>query len=256
MDADTQTVDSSTTATSTPEVDANKVDQSNVPQARFEEVYRKQKEAERALEAQKAEAERVQKELEELKNQAASKPAETPLTLESFDYDQTALDAAIMEKKIRNETQKAVEKMRKELEEQSKAEAQKIKEQQQLAEYGKKSAAYAAQNPKYQQDIEQHKDVRLTQVLEQAILSSNSGPQIEHFLLTNAAERQRIMSLPALEQAVEFGKIEAGINNVDKKLMTSAPSPVTPISPGASQGLSPYNENMSQADYRKSRGLD
>jgi len=254
VDAEEPSVDSSPTPTPEEETGAKTIDQANVPQERFNEVYRNQKEAERKLEEQAKETERLRLELELARTQAST-PSSEPLTLESFDYDQAALDAAILEKKIQDKAEKIIGQKMKAFEDKRNQEAQERQQQKDLAEYTNRAAAYSASNPNFDRDIRNNGDAKLSNVLVQAIIKSPAGPQMEHFLMTNASERNRILALDPVQQAIEFGRLEARTTSLTKKNQTSAPPPVNVITPGGTSTASPYDDKLSMDEYRRSRGM-
>lgn len=70
-----------------------------------------------------------------------------------------------------------------------------------------------------------------------AIQASEQGPDVLYWLGSNPKEAQRIASLPPILQAKEIGKIEANLAaNPPAKKTTSAPAPITPVTPRANGG--------------------
>lgn len=70
----------------------------------------------------------------------------------------------------------------------------------------------------------------ITNVMAEAIQSSDIGPEVAYFLGTNPKEAERISRLTPYVQAKEIGKIEAKLaDNPPVKKTSSAPTPITPV---------------------------
>jgi len=70
----------------------------------------------------------------------------------------------------------------------------------------------------------------ITNVMAEAIQSSDIGPEVAYFLGTNPKEAERISKLTPYVQAKEIGKIEAKLaDNPPVKKTSSAPTPITPV---------------------------
>ena len=70
----------------------------------------------------------------------------------------------------------------------------------------------------------------ITNVMAEAIQSSDIGPEVAYFLGTNPKEAERISKLTPYVQAKEIGKIEAKLaDNPPVKKTSSAPAPITPV---------------------------
>lgn len=73
--------------------------------------------------------------------------------------------------------------------------------------------------------------VPITDVMADAIKSSDIGPDMAYYLGTNIAEAKRIASLSPLLQAKEIGRLEAKLGSEPPtKKTTSAPAPISPVS--------------------------
>ena len=73
-------------------------------------------------------------------------------------------------------------------------------------------------------------NLRVTEVMAQAIRSSDIGPDVAYYLGSNPKEADRISRLAPLIQVKELGKIEARLSdNPPVKRTSSAPAPITPV---------------------------
>ena len=71
----------------------------------------------------------------------------------------------------------------------------------------------------------------ITNVMAEAIQSSDIGPELAYHLGTNPKEADRISRLPPLAQAKEIGRIEAKLaSDPPVKRTSSAPAPISPVS--------------------------
>ena len=78
-------------------------------------------------------------------------------------------------------------------------------------------------------------NVRITDVMAEAIRASDMGPDIAYWLGSNPKEADRVSRLSPILQAREIGKIEAKIgSNPVVKPTTSAPAPIKPVTARAS----------------------
>jgi hypothetical protein len=81
----------------------------------------------------------------------------------------------------------------------------------------------------------------ITNVMAEAIQSSDIGPELAYHLGTNPKEADRISKLPPLAQAKEIGRIEAKLAaDPPVKRTSSAPAPISPVS-ARSTGSSAYD---------------
>lgn len=72
--------------------------------------------------------------------------------------------------------------------------------------------------------------LHITNVMLEAIHSSDNGPDVAYYLGTNPKEAERIASLSPFLQAKEIGKIEVKIaSNPPVKKTSSAPAPISPV---------------------------
>jgi len=84
-------------------------------------------------------------------------------------------------------------------------------------------------------------NLKITQVMAQAIQSSEVGPEVAYHLGTNPKEAERISKLAPILQAREIGKLEAKLSEAPPvKKTSSAPAPISPVK-AASNGGTVYD---------------
>jgi len=89
-----------------------------------------------------------------------------------------------------------------------------------------------------------------------AMIESELGPQLLHYLASNEDVSERIADLSPPQQVKELGKLEVKLSTPVPKKTSSAPAPPTPVSQGRSAPAG-YSENMSDTEYaawRKTQG--
>jgi hypothetical protein len=80
-------------------------------------------------------------------------------------------------------------------------------------------------------------NLKITQVMAQAIQSSEVGPEVAYHLGTNPKEAERISKLAPILQAREIGKLEAKLSDAPPvKKTSSAPAPISPVKAPSSGG--------------------
>lgn len=73
--------------------------------------------------------------------------------------------------------------------------------------------------------------VPVTQVMAEAVMADELGPEIMYHLGSNPSEAARISRLSAVQQAREIGKLSAKLaSSPPAKTTSSAPAPITPVS--------------------------
>lgn len=81
------------------------------------------------------------------------------------------------------------------------------------------------------ESVAHNRNLSITDVMADAIRSSDIGPDVAYYLGSNPKEASRISKLSAIGQARELGKIEAKIVlDPPAKRTTSAPAPISPVS--------------------------
>jgi len=78
--------------------------------------------------------------------------------------------------------------------------------------------------------VTRNPSLRITEVMMEAIQTSDIGPQVAYHLGTNPKEATRIALLAPYAQAKEMGKLEAKLaSNPPVKQTTKAPTPISPV---------------------------
>lgn len=111
---------------------------------------------------------------------------------------------------------------------------------------GKKAEAIKAL-PDYEEVIEES-DAPLSPVMEEAIVTSDIGPNIAYYLAKHPEQATQIHRMKPIAAAKAIGKIEAVLSTRGGKRVSKAPAPAKPIG-GSGGGAKKNPENMSQAEY-------
>lgn len=94
-------------------------------------------------------------------------------------------------------------------------------------------------------------DLPINQHMANLIASSDLGADVAYYLGTNKDMARAIARLSPIEQAVEFGRIEARLSLPKPNRQTNAPDPVNPVRPKPSGMKDPAK--MSFEEYREAR---
>lgn len=90
---------------------------------------------------------------------------------------------------------------------------------------------------------------QIHQMARMAIVESDKGPAVLHYLATHADDAERIADLSPTRQVQELGKLEEKLATAKKP--SNAPDPVKPLGQGRSGTKDP--SKMSDAEYREFR---
>ncbi len=93
----------------------------------------------------------------------------------------------------------------------------------------------------------------------EAIKTSDIGPDLAYYLGSNPKEASRIAALSPVQQIREIGKIEAKIENtsiVPVKRTSSAPAPITPVTPRASLPVVDTTDPRSTSEMSPDRWIE
>lgn len=213
--------------------------EATVSQEEFNKIYFQMKQAERDLAA------------------ATQTPApevapvdQDELTLEQFDYDDEAFTKASIERQVQDQVKAALATQH-DVEAQA---AANTKAMEITTGFNNKAAAYAALNPEYQKAINNAVGVVFPTHVQEVILGSEFGPQIDHMLLSDAVLMERISSLAPTQAIMELGRMEQQFTKapVKQKSVSSAPAPFD-TGGGASRTTNDYryDENLSMDEYYK-----
>jgi DNA repair exonuclease SbcCD ATPase subunit len=202
-------------------------DLSDKTQQRINKLTWERHEAERKAAAQASELSTRIAELEQ--KLSSSSNSSQPLTLEQFDYDQDKFNQALIDQRVNQGIEQAMSRLN---------ETQTVAQQQQeLAQkqqsYNASSQEYAASNPEFIELVGTMGNAVTSEAVAGFLMDSAIGPKMQHNLLKNYSELQRIQSLPPLAQAAELGRLEAKLSMPQVKNVSNAPDPVDPLTGGA-----------------------
>lgn len=122
------------------------------------------------------------------------------------------------------------------------------------SDFEKREVEYAKTVPDYVERVREFVKESLPEYSPEAkaiLRASDLAPNLMDHLEKNPDEHDRIVALPALDQAVELKILERELKKPKApavKKPSDAPAPIKPVAQGAS-GFSDYNENMTTAEY-------
>ena len=129
-------------------------------------------------------------------------------------------------------------KINKALESHAAKQGQKTQEQKVAETWESKVTAFHKAHPDFE-EVAYDKSVPVTDVMRDAIVTSDIGPEVAYYLGNNVEEAERIAALPPVRQAAAIGKIEAQLarteqeaektEKADKPPAAKAPKPPTPV---------------------------
>jgi len=163
-------------------------------------------------------AKRIAREKRRLEREYSARQQQTPqldapISPDQFNSNEEFEDARVQ--------QKALELMRQQKE---------IESQRELtAKFESRIEAFEEKFPDFEQ-IAKAPTHHVTDVMAQAIISSELGPEIAYHLGLNPKESNRIATLPPLEQIKAIGRLEVKLaDNPPAKKTSSAPAPISPV---------------------------
>lgn len=105
--------------------------------------------------------------------------------------------------------------------------------------------------------IDEVADVKISAMLNDAIVSSDLGPRLFYELSKNKSELERINSLPDYKALIEIGKFEERISKASSKKeavsVSKAPSPISPVNAASTGKMSKSPDEMSFQEYKRYR---
>ena len=177
--------------------------------------------------AEKRKAEDLQRRYDELV--ANQKPIETKApTLEEFDYDEEAFNAASISYQVREGMATEAQRLQKE----GIATQQEAANQQRADSFNAQVAEVMLQHPDYQERIKtlpQFKQDTLD-----AIMSSDKGAEIALALSQDLDLAEEIANALPMVAAMKLGELSARLNMKTQIKTSAAPSPIEPLSSGGS----------------------
>ncbi len=212
-----------------------------VSQEDFNALYFKLKQSERELEAtKKAEAPTTE-----------VTPAKE-INIEDFDYDDDAYNNAVMQHQIETQVAAAL-KAQNTVTEQTTA---KQKQDEVASTFNNRAVAYASTNPEYEKAIAAANGVQFANHIQEVILTSDVGPQLDHMLLSDPTLITKLHELTPTAAIMELGRMEAKFSApaTAKAQVSTAPAPFETGGGGVSTGGDfRYDDNMDMDTYyRKS----
>lgn len=192
------------------------------------------------LERERAEKEELRRENELLKKpQSPAVPSEKPKLDDYENWD--AFIEATAEWKVE---QKLTERDTKEREKSLKAETQ-AKQQ----TYAQKAQEFAKSTPDFLDTLEES-EAPMNDMLHQAIVDSDLGPQVAYYLAKNPEEAAKMVKMGYGELNRYLGKIEVKLESKPAPKTTNAPPPINPARGSASSSVNPYERDLSPEEYK------
>ena len=229
---------------STQENDAieNDTVEEQIPLSRLnKEVYKKH-EAKRELEAERKRNAELQSKLNLQEVESTKRPS---LEDEDIDYDPDLYQEKLVDWKLDQREAK-------------KAQARTQQTQQEtndnlINSFNKKADEYAEANPSYVNAIENNKDVQYPNDIQLAILQSENGAQLDHHLLQNPGELDKMAKMNSYQKMKHLGKIEDSFSKPKQIKKSNASEPIETVKSTSSAGVPQYKDGMSDDQYFKMR---
>lgn len=205
-------------------------------QERISQLTRRAKEAEARV-----------KELEEA-NALTAQPQEEAKprpTLEQFDYDQPAYEAALLEWTT-EQTTRSVQAAMSQQERNRLELARKQANDAAVETFRARSIEFAEQHPDFQSVIANTQAFQ-SEAVSQAIVLAENGPALAYHLATNAEKASEINGLPPGLAMMELGKLSAQLAAPPSPRTTKTPQPVPTVAPTGT--TEPDFDSMSGDEY-------
>lgn len=124
-------------------------------------------------------------------------------------------------------------------------------------QWTKREEAYSDANPDYEDLVAPFVQEEMQQIdasARRAIVESDLGPNILHYLAKNPDEAERIAELSPLRQVAEIGKLEVIVSKPQPKKASNAPEPITPVGTKAKVDVDPTEMTQEQFnEWRRKR---
>lgn len=187
----------------------------------------------------------------EPETQFKAKPTDAKPKAESFETHEEYVDALTDWKLEQKEKERA-----------AKAEQAQIKNERekQVQSFQSKVSEFQKSHDDFDEVVAEVDDIPLSMPLQEAIVSSDIGPQVMYELAKDRDELERINRLSPIAAAREIGKIEARLakesssaKETTEKKITKAPPPIAPVGSKGSAKTIKSPDDMSFSEYKKWR---
>jgi hypothetical protein len=135
----------------------------------------------------------------------------------------------------------------------------KTEYQAQISTFQSKVAEFSKSTADFNDVIADVDDIPLSHSVQEAILTSDFGPQLMYELSKNRAEYQRINSMSPTAASREIGKIEARLglgqdtNKTREARITKTPAPIDPVGSKSSGKIFKSPDEMTLTEYKAFR---
>jgi len=169
--------------------------------------------------AEKRRADELQKKLDEVSQRPKEEAKDEP-SLENFDYDDSAYQAALIDYKVNKAVQDQETRAREAAHAISAQESQKVFNDR-IAELNKPDFAEVANNVP-----------ELPQGVADALVQSENGAELIYHLGTHLDLADKLSGMSSNQAMMELGKISANMNTKSEIKQSAAPEPIEPITSG------------------------
>ena len=122
--------------------------------------------------------------------------------------------------------------------------------------YQERLNSFKAKTDDYEEVLENVSHVRISTAVETAIVKSENGPELLYELAKNPKEAERICRLPAIDAAIEMGKLQARIASktsapkTETKTTSSAPKPIATVGGGKAPVVHKSLDELARTDFQ------
>jgi hypothetical protein len=229
------TTNSDETPVETPEVKAPPT------QAEYNALYFQLKQKEREMEASQSTPSQ--------EPTPSSDTSDAP-TLEDHDFDNEAFMQASIQHQVNQQVASALDKQKVNSEKAAQAtQAQEIEDT-----FNGRAVEYASTNPDYEKAIEASNGMQFASHIQEALLSSEVGPQLDYMLLSDPALATKLNNMTPTQALMHMGKMESTIGSKTTKsaakVISNAPAPI--VQTGGATRTQPdyrYDDSLSFDEY-------
>lgn len=228
VNSDAEAVETEVEDDASPVEDSRKKPGDMIPRTRLnEEILKKKKNAEE-LQREREGNETLRRELDELRNSTPKAPNAKPypsLFEDGIDDEEQLRVAQSKWQSDEVARQIALSENKRNIAD------QKQKSQDTSDTFNQKLKAYANKHPEYADDYKEAGDPAWPELVNNAVQESDVGPALDHYLLKNPEERNRILAMNPRRALMALGVIENSIANPQPKKkakprLTTAPDPI------------------------------